>query len=92
MYTFEEPGVLVTDGIHGFSRNPMYLGLVLAGAGAGLVSGTLPALVLVAAFVLSVGYWYIAYEETAMRERFDDRYEAYRRTVGWWFGRRRSAP
>ena len=90
VYTFKEPGQLVTDGLFGISRNPMYLGLVLAGFGAALVSASLSALVLGAAFALTVRYWYIAYEENAMRRTFGDSYDAYRRRVGRWFGRRRN--
>ena len=67
----------------------MYLGLVLAGFGAALVSATLAAVVLSAAFALTVRYWYIAYEERAMRRRFGERYAAYCRSVGRWLGRRR---
>ena len=69
----------------------MYLGLVLAGTGAAMFSGTLTALLLAAVFALIVRYWYIAYEESAMRRRFGDSYDAYCRKVGRWFGRRRSA-
>ena len=86
--TFEDPGVFVTDGLYAISRNPMYLGLVLAGFGAALVSGTLAAVVLGAAFALIVRYWYIAHEERAMRRAFGTRYEAYCRAVGRWLGRR----
>ena len=92
VYTFEEPGELVTDGLYGQSRNPMYLGLVLAGFGAALVSGTLAAVILSSFFALVVRYWYIAYEEWAMRLKFGDPYEAYCRRVRRWFGRRRVAP
>ena len=81
----------MTDGLYGISRNPMYLGLVLAGTGAAMFSGTLTALLLAAVFALIVRYWYIAYEESAMRRRFGDSYDAYCRKVGRWFGRRRSA-
>ena len=87
--TFEEPGKLVISGLFGISRNPMYLGLVVAGFGAALVSATLAALVLSAAFTLIVRYWYIAYEENAMLRRFDEPYRAYCRRVSRWFGRRR---
>ena len=91
VHTFQDPGELVTDGLYGISRNPMYLGLVLAGFGAALVSATLAALVLGAAFALVVRYWYIAYEERAMRRAFGARYESYCRSAGRWLGRRRAA-
>ena len=89
VYTFEEPGDLVTTGLFGISRNPMYLGLVVAAFGAALVSATLSALVLSTAFTLIVRYWYVAYEESAMLRRFGEPYRAYCRRVGRWFGRRR---
>lgn len=92
VYTFEEPGELVTDGLYGRSRNPMYLGLVLAGSGAALVSGTLAAGILSGIFGLVVRYWYVAYEERAMQRKFGDQYEAYCRRVRRWFGRRDVAP
>ena len=88
VYTFDEPGQLVNDGFFRISRNPMYLGLVLAGFGAALVSATVSALVLAAVFAITVRCWYIAFEERAMRRRFGDAYEGYCREVGRWFGRR----
>ena len=88
VHTFEEPGELVTDGPYRFSRNPMYLGLVVAGIGAALASASLSALVLAAAFAITVRCWYIAFEERAMRRQFGDAYEAYCRHVRRWFGRR----
>ena len=92
VYTFEEPGEFVTDGLYNVSRNPMYLGLVLAVLGAALVSGTLAAVILGVIFALVVRYWYIAYEERAMHQKFGDPYEAYCRRVRRWFGRRRVEP
>ena len=90
VYTFKEPGELVTDGPYRFSRNPMYLGLILAGIGAALVSASLSALVLAGAFAITVRCWYVAYEERAMRRRFGDAYEAYCQEVGRWVGRQRA--
>ena len=89
VYTFEEPGEFVTAGLFRTSRNPMYLGLVLAAFGVALVSATLAALALSAVFALIVRYWYIAFEENAMLRRFGEPYQAYCRRVGRWFGRRR---
>ena len=90
-HTFKEPGRLVTDGPYAISRNPMYLGMVLAGLGAALITATLAGVILAAAFALVVRYRYIAYEERAMRLKFGARYEDYCRRVGRWLGRRRSA-
>ena len=89
-HTFKEPGVLVTDGPYAISRNPMYVGMVLAGLGAALITATLAGIILAAAYALIVRYWYIAYEERAMRQQFGERYDAYCRKVGRWLGRRRT--
>ena len=89
-HTFKEPGVLVTDGPYAISRNPMYVGMVLAGLGAALITATLAGVILAAAYALVVRYWYIAYEERAMRQQFGERYDAYCRRVGRWLGRRRT--
>ena len=89
-HTFKEPGVLVTDGPYAISRNPMYVGMVLAGLGAALITATLAGVILAAAYALIVRYWYIAYEERAMRRQFGERYDAYCRKVGRWLGRRRT--
>ncbi len=88
VFTFEEPGEMVTDGLYGVSRNPMYLGLVLAGLGAALVSATLSGLILSALFATIVRFWYIAHEERAMRRKFGERYDDYCQQVGRWLGRR----
>ncbi len=87
-HTFKEPGVLVTDGFYAFSRNPMYVGMVMAGLGAALFTATLAGVILAAAYALVVRYRYIAFEERALREKFGDGYDAYCRRVGRWLGRR----
>lgn len=82
--TFGEPTRLVTGGLFRLSRNPMYLGLalVLVGAAVGLGGGW-PSLV-AAGFVVLADRWYIPFEERAMRRRFGDDYERYRRRVRRW--------
>ena len=89
-HTFKEPGVLVTDGPYAISRNPMYVGMVLAGLGAALITATLAGVILAAVYALVVRYRYIAYEEKAMRLKFGTQYDAYCRKVGRWLGRRRA--
>lgn len=88
-HTFKEPGQLVTDGPYAISRNPMYVGMVLAGFGAALITATLAGIILAGIYALVVRYRYIAYEEKALRRKFGESYEAYCRRVGRWLGRRR---
>jgi protein-S-isoprenylcysteine O-methyltransferase Ste14 len=82
--TFNEPGVLVTDGVFRWSRNPMYLGFVLLLLGSAILLGTVTPFAGPALFALIADRWYIAFEEQAMQQRFGADYMAYRgRTRRW---------
>jgi protein-S-isoprenylcysteine O-methyltransferase Ste14 len=78
--SLEEPEALVTTGLHGVSRNPIYLGctavhLGLAGATRnGWMLATCP---VSAALV----HRWVLREEGWLRERFGDAYDAYRARV-----------
>lgn len=82
--TFNDPGVLVTDGPFRFSRNPMYLGFFLLLAGVALGLGAASPWVVPAAFWLLADRWYIPFEERAMRRTFGEAYETYGRRVRRW--------
>jgi len=82
--TFDDPDVLVVDGPFRFTRNPMYLGFLLALLGAAMLAGTAAGLAVAALFFAAAQFWYIPFEERAMRRRFGDAYEAYRRRVRPW--------
>lgn len=75
---------LVTSGPYRFTRNPMYVGLVLAYLGEGeLMKQIWPVLVL----PLTVAYlnWIvIPVEEARLKETFPGEYERYRSRVGRW--------
>jgi len=84
IHTFRAPQVLVTGGLFRHSRNPMYLGFVLALAGLALVLGAVtPALVAVA-YAVVVDRWYIRFEEEAMARTFGEDYRRYRTRVRRW--------
>ena len=75
---------LVTDGVYGFTRNPMYLGFVLMLAGwvAILASPALIALVAVYAFYLDRVQ--IPPEEAALKARFGTAFDEYAAHVRRW--------
>ncbi|HEX7375144.1 MAG TPA: isoprenylcysteine carboxylmethyltransferase family protein [Steroidobacteraceae bacterium] len=79
---------LVTEGIFGYSRNPMYLGLSIALAGWAIVLGSLGPWIGVPLFVLVMTRLQIQPEEAVLSVLFDTAYRDYCARVGRWFGRR----
>jgi len=78
------PEALVTDGPYRWSRNPMYLGMLVSLLGLAVFFGTLvPALVLPA-----FGAWlhvrFVRAEERALEERFGEPYRDWRARVRRW--------
>lgn len=82
--TFDDPDVLVTAGLFGRTRNPMYLGFALFLAGAALGLGSLTAWFGPAFFLIAANFWYIPFEETRMAKTFHVEYDAYRSEVRRW--------
>lgn len=83
--TFGEPGQLTTEGLFRRSRNPMYLGMLVALAGVLVVLGSLSPMAVVIGFFVLMQAWYIPFEERAMAQRFGEAYSAYRQQVPrWW--------
>jgi protein-S-isoprenylcysteine O-methyltransferase Ste14 len=81
---FGEPAVMVQDGFYRFSRNPMYLGMLLVLTGVGLWLGNVLALLLAPAFVVIMTRWYIVREEQLLENRFGEVYRAYCARVRRW--------
>lgn len=80
----EQASTLVTAGIYGVTRNPMYLGLLLLLIAWATVLAHLPAALGAAAFVAYMNRFQIRPEEVALAEHFGAPYHAYRRTVRRW--------
>lgn len=81
---FGEPSMVVQDGFYRFSRNPMYLGMLLVLVGIGVWLGNVMSLLLAPAFVVIMTRWYIVREERLLDARFGEQYRAYRRRVRRW--------
>ena len=76
--------VLVVNGLYRFSRNPMYLALLLVLAGWALWLGNAANVALVAVFFWYITEYQIKPEEAALKEKFGDEYEQYRKRVRRW--------
>jgi protein-S-isoprenylcysteine O-methyltransferase Ste14 len=79
----ETPRVLVTHGVFGWSRNPMYVGLATILFGAAMALDSVWAVLVVPVFVLWIDRL-IRHEERRLLATFGRGYEAYRRRVRRW--------
>jgi protein-S-isoprenylcysteine O-methyltransferase Ste14 len=82
---FEPSKVLVTSGLFRYTRNPMYLGMVLAQLGVALWLGSAAAFLPVIAFVAIIRWNFIAGEERFLEGIFGAPYRDYLRRVPRWF-------
>jgi protein-S-isoprenylcysteine O-methyltransferase Ste14 len=81
---FAPSSALVEDGPFRFTRNPMYLGMLLVLAGLFLLLGTLGPLLVPPILVWLLQRRFVVPEETHMERHFGARYEDYRRRVRRW--------
>lgn len=78
---------LVTDGVFRFSRNPIYLGMVLLLAGWAVWLGSASPWVIPPLFAVFITAVQIVPEERALGLRFGEKYRAYQSRVARWIGR-----
>jgi protein-S-isoprenylcysteine O-methyltransferase Ste14 len=78
---------LVTDGVFRFSRNPMYLGLLLVLIGWAVLLASASAWIVPPLFAIGITHLQIIPEEQALVGLFGDEYVAYQRSVARWVGR-----
>lgn len=76
--------VLITRGPFRFSRNPMYLGMVVALLGVALFFGSLPLFLVPVAHFLVLNFVFIPFEEEKMERQFGEQYRAYKVQVRRW--------
>jgi len=82
--TIEPTRTLVTTGIHGFSRNPIYLGMFLIYAGIGVAVRSSWMLLLALPLIIVMRYGVVGREEAYLERRFGDSYRAYKARVRRW--------
>lgn len=81
---FQTSTALVTGGVFGISRHPMYLGMVLSLLGLALLLGSLSPFLVVAVFAMILETVFIRVEEKMLRETFGNTYADYAKKVRKW--------
>ena len=80
----EEASQLVVDGVFGYSRNPMYVSLLLVLIGWAICLGGVYNIAVLALFVSYITFFQIKAEEAAMRSLFGETYVNYCSRVRRW--------
>lgn len=75
---------IVESGPYRFTRNPIYLGMLLALIGLAIAFDTLWLLVMLVPFALVIRYGVVAHEEAYLERKFGDVYRGYRSRVRRW--------
>ena len=82
--TYEPTRALVTTGIHGWTRNPIYLGLFLIYGGVGIGARSPWILILLLPLAFTIRYGVVGREEAYLERLFGDAYRAYKARVRRW--------
>ena len=80
----QAPSAIVTSGIFGISRNPIYLGDAMVLAGLVLRWDAIPSVLLVPAFIMVIERRFIRDEENRLRAAFPDEFAAWSSRVRRW--------
>lgn len=76
---------LVTSGLYRYSRNPMYMGMLVMLVGWWVWLGSVTPILLLPAFIIILTKMQIEPEEQALEAHFGEQYLAYKRQVSRWF-------
>ena len=80
----EPTRALVTTGIHGWSRNPIYAGMFLLYGGIAVAARSPWTLILTLPLAITIRYGVVAREEAYLERRFHDAYRDYKSRVRRW--------
>lgn len=81
---FEESAELIVEGPYRWSRNPIYLGMVLVLLGCAILSGAASVWVVPPLFVTIIHWRFVVREEAMLAENFGLDFEDYCRKVRRW--------
>jgi protein-S-isoprenylcysteine O-methyltransferase Ste14 len=76
--------LIVTNGVYKYSRNPMYLGMLLMLTGASFFMGTMPSMFAPIGFFIIIDKVFIPFEEEKLQNFFGDVYSTYLTQTRRW--------
>jgi protein-S-isoprenylcysteine O-methyltransferase Ste14 len=81
---FEESASLVTTGVYSYSRNPMYLGMIMILVGVALLMGSLSPYCIIPVFIFIMNGSFIRPEESMLNKQFGATWTEYTKKVRRW--------
>jgi protein-S-isoprenylcysteine O-methyltransferase Ste14 len=81
---FHVPSTLVTTGPYHYSRNPIYLGVILLSLGFAVIIMSITVLICTVVLFLFFRRFFIRWEEEKLEEAFGEEYLAYKKQVRRW--------
>ncbi len=82
-------GRLITSGPYAYTRNPLYIGIVLIFLGAAVVLGSYAGVIAAIILFMFWDIWVRGYEEGNLERAFGSEYPQYKNSVPRWFPRMR---
>ena len=83
---YDPPAALVARGPYRYSRNPMYVGVLVILAGLALARGSATLAIYAAIVAAAFTTFVLAYEEPHLEREFGESYRAYKARVPRWLG------
>ena len=81
---FKDSSALVVSGMYRYTRNPMYVGMVVVLLGVAVLLGDLSPFILPVVFVPVLNARVIKHEEQMLEERFGNEYRQLKKSVRRW--------
>lgn len=81
---FSQSSYLLTEGLYQYSRNPIYLGMILTLVGLWMFLGNLAPVLVIPIFALIIQERFIKIEEQMLEEKFGTQYQEYQQKVRRW--------
>lgn len=81
---FQESSYLLQEGLFNYSRNPIYLGMIITLIGVWIILGSLTPVFIIPTFTWLIQEMFIKEEEKMLEEKFGASYQEYQANVRRW--------